>query len=277
MIAMPIIQIKYISIIVVFGLLLSGCGSSIFSQRIDNPNIQDITVAPHIKLWNKTGLNTFATTASRRLVIAKMDDYGDTLEVCGEAPPDVGEAVASAVADALKIAITEPKTGISNEVVNNYARTVATQITPLIYRTQGLQFYRDAMYSLCLDRMNSGSTQKMIDPITSKIKIPLTTTKITTTSTFDKVTGKSITETTQNTTIESYQEFDINTNNYMAMKAFITVQALEMIKKELPIMLQAQQNFFQNAKIGMSIEDLNKLANSVKEQGITSSSKQKSE
>ena len=50
----------------------------------------------------------------------------------------------------------ESKTGqkISGELATQYARAVATEIAPLLYRSQGLQFYRDAMYKLCIDRMN---------------------------------------------------------------------------------------------------------------------------
>ncbi|HSB58452.1 MAG TPA: hypothetical protein VLD66_02520, partial [Methyloceanibacter sp.] len=34
------------------------------------------------------------------------------------------------------------------------ARQVTTEIAPLIYRTQGLQLYRDAQFGLCIDRLN---------------------------------------------------------------------------------------------------------------------------
>lgn len=261
--------IKRYSIITVIVIFLSGCGTSLFSHRNDNPVIQDVYLAPQIWPWNnKTLVNTFATTASRRLVITKQDNYGDTIEICAEAPPDVGEAFASAISNGFKLAITEKKTDISTEALNNYARSVATQITPLVYRSQGLQFFRDAMYNLCLDRMNLKQEKNTI----SKIRFPLTTTKITTTSTVDKVTGKMITETIENTTIDSYQEIEIDVNNYNAMKAFYIVQALEMIKKELPIMSQVQQNFFQSSKTGFSIDDLNKIANIVKDQSINSNS-----
>ena len=132
--------------------LLSGCGSSLFAHRDTNPNIQDGTIPPHILPWNKTMLNTFSTTASRRMVLAKYENTGDTLLTCAEPPPDVGEAFASAVADTLTA--KAPIEGVPVEVSNAYSRAVSTQIASLIYRTQGLQLYRDAMHNLCVDRMN---------------------------------------------------------------------------------------------------------------------------
>jgi hypothetical protein len=126
---------------------------SLLSSRDTNPTIQDITIAPHIKPWNKTMLNTFSMTSSRRLVIAKFDNSGDSLTTCAEPPPDVGEAFVSAVANSIaaKLAIE----GVPIEIANQYGRAVSTQITPLIYRTQGLQIYRDAMHHLCNGKMNN--------------------------------------------------------------------------------------------------------------------------
>ncbi len=130
---------------------LSGCaGLSMFAHRDTNPLIQDITVgnAP----WRKAMMNTWATTASRRMIIVKLDDYGKTLTTCAEPPPDVAETFASAVANA--IAAKLPIKGVPVELSNQYARTVATQIAPLIFRSQGLQLYRDSMHGLCIDRLN---------------------------------------------------------------------------------------------------------------------------
>jgi len=125
---------------------------SLFASRDTNPSIQDLTIAPHLLPWNKTMLNTFATTASRRMVLAKFEDSGDTLITCAEPPPDVGEAFASAFADT--VSAKAPIEGVPVELSNSYARAVSTQIASLIYRTQGLQLYRDSMHNLCVDRMN---------------------------------------------------------------------------------------------------------------------------
>ncbi len=160
------IVISKVCIIATFAASLSGCGISLFASRDTNPSIQDGTVAPHWWPWNRTILNTFATTASRRLVIAKYDNDGDVLITCAEPPPDVGEAFASAVASGLQAAgtVTHPSgEKITAEVATQYGRAVATQIAPLLYRTQGLQLYRDSTYKLCIDRMNGWITQETYD------------------------------------------------------------------------------------------------------------------
>ncbi|MDO8845577.1 hypothetical protein [Methylicorpusculum sp.] len=144
--------IKAGGILICTASLLSGCGISWIANRDTNPIIQDWSVAPHILPWNSTMLNTFSTTASRRMVLAKYEATGDTLLTCAEPPPDVGEAFASAVANTLTA--KAPIEGVPVEVSNAYSRAVSTQIASLIYRTQGLQLYRDAIHNLCVDRMN---------------------------------------------------------------------------------------------------------------------------
>jgi hypothetical protein len=69
----------------------------------------------------------------------------------------VGEAFAAAIATGFKASATvTPVSGGSGtgELAAEFGRAVATQIAPLLYRTQGLQLYRDAIYKLCIDRMN---------------------------------------------------------------------------------------------------------------------------
>lgn len=150
---MSILRKLYVCSVLISSVSLSGCGMSVFANRdATNANIQDITIAPHLLPWNKTMLNTFATTASRRMVLAKFDDTGDKLITCAEPPPDVGEAFASAVADT--VTAKAPIEGVPIELSNAYARAVSTQIASLVHRTQGLQLYRDAMHGLCVDRMN---------------------------------------------------------------------------------------------------------------------------
>ena len=165
-------------------------------------------------------INTFATTASRRVVIVAENPHnnGDVI-TCSEPAPDVGETFASAVADGFKLAAQEPQTKITGEVANQYARAVATQIAPLLYRTQGLQVYRDGLHSLCIDRMN-----KWLGHDDDK---------------------------------ENYQ-------NYLAQKRALLDKAIDLIKTELPIMKEAQQAFYQNAKAGIGIDELQKIAEILK-------------
>lgn len=130
---------------------LAGCGTTILSHRDTNPVIED-----HAMI-SKDKANVFATTASRRLAFITTDSKGKNKVICSEPPPDVGEAFASAIAAGLSGAVkatNETGQEVSGELAAQYGRAVATQIAPLLYRSQGLQLYRDAMYKLCIDKMN---------------------------------------------------------------------------------------------------------------------------
>lgn len=149
----PITNTLKLGLAIMGMITMSGCGTSMFAFRDTNPVIQDYAIPAPLSFKRST--NVFATTASRRLVIVAQDNQGT--KTCAELPPDVAEVFASAITAGLKAAGTATSTSgetISAELATQYARAVATQIAPLIYRTQGLQLYRDSMYRLCLDRMN---------------------------------------------------------------------------------------------------------------------------
>ena len=153
-------QMKRLGIVLVGAVSLNGCGTTLFSSRDTNPVIQDYAIPAPFSFKRST--NIFATTASRRLAIFTEDRNGKVL-TCAEPPPDVGEAFASAVAAGLQAAGTATDTSgnkVSAELATQYGRAVATQIAPLLYRTQGLQIYRDSIYKLCIDRMNEWITQE---------------------------------------------------------------------------------------------------------------------
>ena len=144
------------ALVIICAASISGCGTSYLASRDTNPVIQDYATT------NLTSFNravVFATTASRRLAIVAEDKHAlGKVVTCAEPPPDVGEAFASAIAAGIHAAgSATPATGteISVDVAGQYGRSVATQIAPLIYRTQGLQLYRDSIYKLCIDRMNN--------------------------------------------------------------------------------------------------------------------------
>jgi hypothetical protein len=201
-----------------------------WSHRDTNPSIQDEVYTTGIwSRWfgNPRSVNTFATTASRRVVIVaeNLHDHGDKREkqgdviTCSEPPPDVGETFASAVADGLKLAAQDPKSGITGELANQYARAVATQIAPLLYRTQGLQLYRDGLHNLCIDKMN-------------------------------KWLGN--------------EDDNASPQNYMARKQALLDKAIDLIKFEIPLVQETQRAFYQNAKAGIGIAELQKIAEILK-------------
>lgn len=152
----PIVQM---SLTTLLAASLNGCGTSAWSQRDTNPSIQDQVYSSNVFktiFGSPRSVNTFATTASRRIVIVSESETKGKSELltCSEPPPDVGEAFASTIADGFKLAASDPHSGVTADLSNQYARAVATQIAPLVYRTQGLQVYRDGLHSLCIDKLN---------------------------------------------------------------------------------------------------------------------------
>lgn len=150
---------KFVIVLVgVSGPLLSGCGMSFFSDRETNPIIQDIATS------DAREINVYGTTASRRIVLTRENLNGassnatDSFTMCAEPPPDVAETFAAALAGGLRSGVdltqgTDTKAGA--EIAGQFARQLSTQIAPLIFRTQGLQLYRDAQFGLCVDRLNN--------------------------------------------------------------------------------------------------------------------------
>lgn len=137
-------------------IFVTGCGTTLFSHRETNPSIQDLALNTHIWPWSKQGLNTFSTTASRRMILMRIEDWGHRIISCAEPSPDVGESFKTSIYDALKFAIKHEQSQIAADLANTYKREAETQISTLLNRSQGLQLYRDAVHNLCIDRMNDG-------------------------------------------------------------------------------------------------------------------------
>lgn len=146
----------YVSSFLIFITLLTGCGTTLFSHRETNPSIQDMALNTHFWPWSKQGLNTFSTTASRRMVLTRIEDWGHRIISCAEPSPDVGEAFQTSISDALKLAIKHEQSKLALDLANTYQREAQTEISSLLTRSQGLQLYRNASHNLCMDRMNDG-------------------------------------------------------------------------------------------------------------------------
>lgn len=179
-------------------LSLNGCGLSWFSERDTNPLIQGTAFTPPF-FWNDQQINTYATKASHRMAIIRVTDKQMTM--CAEPSPDVGEAFASNVADALKLSLKNETTKSNMDVNNDYSRAVTTQIASLINRTQGLQLYRNAVSDLCMDRLNGWIN--------------------------DKAKANS-----GNQDLTDQQKYEINLT-YAEMKQQVLKNAVELIKEEL--------------------------------------------
>lgn len=249
------------TIVTMLIILISGCST----PRETNPLLID-DLSPS-GFWSSasnslglkySGVNSLSTTASRRIAILKQDP-DNVVTLCAEPPPDVAEAYASAVSDAIKAAASDPQSGITANLSNDYARATATQIAPLVYRTQGLQAYRESIHSLCIDRMN-GAYSVDLPPR----RLPVTT--MTAPGKNTEPQAKSIPSVTLST-VNQPQTIDVN--NYNEMKYFYFIKSLETINIEIPLMLEAQKMYFQNVKAGVPVSTVTEIAKAVKGAGST--------
>ncbi len=135
-----------------------------------------------------------------------------------------------------------------------------TQITPLIYRTQSLQMYRDAIHSHCVDRMNGwypeGDISKTENPITLEIQTV-------TNNSIQNIALESGTETNKKPTLQQQFTPKIVTlypHDYNSVKVFYFQSAIEALKTELPYVLKAQEEFAKNLKTtGISDQNIKSL------------------
>ncbi|MEI6054399.1 MAG: hypothetical protein WCQ49_03510 [Candidatus Saccharibacteria bacterium] len=272
------------SILLVIPFFLSGCGVSYFSHRETNPSIEGLITNPNIIRWPWQDSNTVfsnSTTASRRIALVNIKQTGWTKEemtTCAEPSPDVGEAFATAISDALKLAVTEPKSGINGTLSNDYARTAMTQITPLLYRTQSLQLYRDAIHYHCIDRMNGWYEQPKTDKdVTDKdgtdkdgtkvdnVPLKRKPVKIQIYEVSQKVTGKPGESTFSIDQDPKPTDIEIDVNDYNAMKLYYFEKAVEALKVEIPYIAGAQTAFAQNLKTtGISDQSIKALVDLTK-------------
>jgi hypothetical protein len=91
------------------------------------------------KTYGTINIGTLATTAERRVVIINHDTNG----FCAEPPADAADNLTSSFAAALKG--TDANVTASAEI----SKAFASSIKQLFKRSQGVQLYRDGMYSLC--------------------------------------------------------------------------------------------------------------------------------
>ncbi|HET8746601.1 MAG TPA: hypothetical protein VFM98_13420 [Ramlibacter sp.] len=123
-------------------LLTSGC--AYLSPPAENPIIEQHA---------RNRINTFAVVPARRVVLVKAEranDDNSPLVVCGEAPADVTDNIASTFAASLAASAAK-----GNEVSAGISRSLETFGQILFKRSQGLQLFRDQSYYLCQARMNN--------------------------------------------------------------------------------------------------------------------------
>ena len=137
---------------------LTGCGT----DRRFNPVIEDYVGGP---FTGKETVGVMATTASHRTIIVRLntteDGAGKRGQVCPEPPPDVSQSIAAAVAGALSVPVGTSSDQMQESWRAAFASNFSTMVAPLLKRSQGLQFYRDGMYYLCVAYINDIITARM--------------------------------------------------------------------------------------------------------------------
>jgi len=153
--------IKALSLLLVLA-TLTGCGLSTFSTRQSNP------VVPGFLGWGlKPDIGTLAMDASRRLMVIRTEN-GDPIndnkwqigEYCSEPSPDAMVDTASLFSAALaaKLKVPGPQ-GASSAMAEGEAQTqfiqqIASAMSPLLRRSQGLQWARDNLSFVCNAHLN---------------------------------------------------------------------------------------------------------------------------
>lgn len=131
--------------------MLSGC--ALFTPPLQNPVQQDYVGG----IFSDRKANIFSLTPERRtvLVVRKVNSKVSPAEVvvCAEPPSDVAQNIASSIR-ALAEASAKDTSGKSAGASAEFSRTLNTSIVSLYYRSQGIQLFRDGLFSLCQANMN---------------------------------------------------------------------------------------------------------------------------
>jgi hypothetical protein len=124
-------------------LCLSGCGSRFFVPPKANPILE-------AEVGKGRDIYTLGTTAERRLVLVSSRPGNDGI-FCAEASPDSIESISSNFG-ALASQSTGGQAATDQKV--QLATALATSAALATNRSQGVLFYRDAVFALCQSRMN---------------------------------------------------------------------------------------------------------------------------
>lgn len=151
-------------VIISISMVISGCGFSSLSTRQTNPLLSDYQGI--LTPWTQA-ISTMAPDASRRITIMRLSnaDYNYNSEkwrageFCSEPPPDAMVNTASQIYQALAatIKITDPSAaGASGEGSgqSQFMHQIASAMTPLFIRSQGLQWARDNLSFACNAHLN---------------------------------------------------------------------------------------------------------------------------
>lgn len=125
----------------------AGCGHRWIADRATNPVVEDYVS----RRAGDPAFGMLSTAATRRTILVEFPrTQGPPNRVCAEPPPDAIEAYANALSAGLK----GVPVGGGGTLGADVARSFATEASPILYRTQGLQLLRDSQYHLCTMLLN---------------------------------------------------------------------------------------------------------------------------
>jgi len=132
---------------------MGGCGQRYFADRATNPVVEDYVSR---RSNGDPAYGMLSGSATRRTILVEFpSDETKVHRVCAEPPPDAVEAYANALSAAVKGVPVGGGAGLGAEV----ARSFATEASPMLYRSQGLQMLRDSQYHLCTMFLNGVITR----------------------------------------------------------------------------------------------------------------------
>lgn len=128
---------------------LAGC--SAFTSPKEQPVIED-------KIGDNFG--TLAVTAERRIIIFSRENSENKhiKKICAEPSPDVAESLVSSLKAVAEASAKDGDVEVARANLQ-ISKSLATAISTVFTRSQGIQFYRDGMYALCQAHLNG-----VIDP-----------------------------------------------------------------------------------------------------------------
>ncbi len=148
-----------------FVLLLAGCGTRILTDRETNPVTED-----YIRSDARFGNARYAvlsTRPDRRSVFINVSQHKGNrnfMDICAEPPADVAESFARS--QSLAAANNSPS-GSSQSLAAS--RSLSTAVAQLTRRSQGLQFMRDQMFYLCIERLNGTISEAQYSQMRSEV------------------------------------------------------------------------------------------------------------
>ncbi|MCV0437822.1 MAG: hypothetical protein K5880_04285 [Hydrogenophaga sp.] len=121
--------------------LLGGCAALTSPKEL--PVIEG-------RAGQRTG--ALAVTAERRVILFEQVEDGAAQRICAEPSPDVAESLVSSIKAIAEASVKKGTT--ETDASLEWDRSLATAVSSLFFRSQGIQYQRDTAYALCQAYLN---------------------------------------------------------------------------------------------------------------------------